>query len=104
MIQLLTELRPLVADVIPSRKVISERLIPQRAKEEREWSILQLKKEASKGVVIGRTIFNVGMMTDGYKNVSSDHIMAIVIRGNEERLLFDSVEEGSSHDAICIAK
>ena len=41
-----------------------------------------------------------GLITDGYKNVSSKHVLGVVVKANEVRMLYDSIEEGSRHDAI----
>ena len=34
------------------------------------------------------------MITDSYKNVSKKHVLGVVIKANNERFLFDSIEEG----------
>jgi hypothetical protein len=97
---MLLYLRPLVRDVIPSAATISRRLVPERAQQERKNSLFALKEELKKGVSLGNYNINQGMVTDGSKNASSKNILAVVVKANDTRLLFDSIEEGARHDAL----
>lgn len=86
-------LRPAILPSLPSRRQLSDVILPQRAAIARENSLREISEQRERGV-------HIGLSCDGWKNVSRQHVLGVIIATSTVSFCYGHRECTDQHHGI----